>query len=80
MTSLFSVCAGHIVNVFLSSGVWKPRHPSPPAEVGGHLQGGGADVVAHSVVLGGDGVLLQHGEVSVPEVRLGSHTPASHHR
>lgn len=65
---------------FPSSGVRKPGHPSPPAEVGGHLQRSGADVSAHPVVLGGDGVLLQHGEVAFPEVRLGSHTPASHHR
>lgn len=65
---------------FLYSGVRKPGHPSPPAEVSRYVQGGGADVGAHSVVLGGDGVLLQHGEIAFPEVRLGTHAAAPHHR
>lgn len=61
-------------------GVRQPRHPAPPAEVGGHVQRRGADGAAHPVVLGGDGVFLQHREVSVPEICLGPHTPAPHHR
>lgn len=75
---LFFFC--HSRPLFLCSGVRKPRHPAAPAEVGRHLQGGGADLGAHPVVLGGDGVLLQHGEVALPQVRLGSHAAASHHR
>lgn len=68
------------LTVLLSSGVRKPGHPTPPAEVSGHLQGSGADIGAHPVVLGGDGVLLQHGEVAFPEVRLGPHTASAHYR
>ena len=64
----------------LSSGVREPGHPPSSAQVRGHLQGGGADIGAHPVVLGGDGVLLQHGAVALPEVRLGSHSAAPHHR
>lgn len=71
---------GAALTAFMSSGVWKSRHPAPPAEVGGNVQGGGADFGPHPVVLGGDGVLLQHGEVAFPEVRLGSHSASSHHR
>lgn len=65
---------------FLYSGVRKPGHPSPPAEVSCYVQGGGADIGAHPVVLGGDGVLLQHGEVAFPEIRLGTHAASPHHR
>lgn len=62
------------------SGVWKPRHPAPPAEVCSNLQRCGADGSAHPVVLGSDGVLLQYGEVPFPQVCLGPYTAPSHHR
>lgn len=67
------------LTVFLSSGLRKSRHPSPLAEIGGDLQGGGANIAAHPVVLEGHGIFLQHREVAFSEVCLGSHSPAPHH-
>lgn len=71
---------GVLLTALMSSGVWKSRHPAPPAEVSGYLQGSGAYLSPHPVVLGGDGVFLQHREVTFPEVRLGPHSTSSHHR
>lgn len=49
---------GVVLTALTSTGVRKSRHPAPPAEIGGYLQGGGANVSPHPVVLGGDGVFL----------------------
>lgn len=84
MVSLCSKCLWDLLfsDVYGNSlsGVWKSRHPAASTQVGGHIQRGGANSAAHTVVLGGDGVLLQHGEVSLSEVCLGSHPAAAHHR
>lgn len=36
--SVLQLCAGLILKCFVCSGVWKPRHPTAPAQVSGHLQ------------------------------------------
>lgn len=63
-----------------STGVWQPRHPSASFKVCGNVQGGGALCTPDPVVLGGDGVLLQHWALPLPSLRVGPHKAAQDHR
>lgn len=63
-----------------STGVWQPRYPPAPFEVGGDVQRGGAVCAPGPVVLGGDGVLLQHRALPLPALRVGPHPAAQDHR
>ena len=62
------------------AGVRQPGYPPAPSQVGGHVQRGGAVRVPDPVVLGGDGVLLQHRALPLPPLRVGPHPASQDHR
>ena len=54
----------------------QPGHPAAPAEIGGHLQGGGGQLVVGDLVLGGDGRVWQRGTFFVFTFCLGTNEAA----
>lgn len=63
-----------------SAGVWQPRYPSASFKVGGNIQRDRAFCIPDPVVLGGDGVLLQHRAFPLPSLCVGPDETAQDHR
>lgn len=60
--------------------MWQPRYSSASPKVSGYLQRNRAFCIPHPVVLGGDGVLLQHRAIPLPSLCVGSDKTAQDHR
>lgn len=69
-----------VLTVCPPPGVRQPRYPAASSEVCGDIQRDRAFCIPDPVVLGGDGVLLQHGALPLPPLCVGPDEAAQDHR